>query len=646
MSTVITQQDSNPDGEAATTTAPATGAAAAAVSRRIVSRMTIFLATAVVTTLCLGGLARAESSPCTDVSLQSRCIVDAIFRAYVPERGADRKDGAGGTLLDPTSPTAVIGEAAQILGQIVVDRASQAAYVLITKKLLHWMHCHPEDGGEPAVMSFPATCKVIDSLRAQDLAMTPGTLQQALAGDALAFLTGKLKDTRAVPRSLVPGTPAAGRAVMPAALTTTPSSANTPARGDLVTLPTIFQGGVQRLVPLLARPLEALTGRSAEVEVRNMVARGLEGIAGRTTDAFCSPDLKDQNRVLATSALAFAACELDKTTRTTACPVMQYVTKIDASCAKEVGLKPAQLLYAQSLAADLVDALTLTSAAPQQATGKDRLVAATSATFKIACMYAVDGAGENGYECRVLDKQDCSKDQLENTEVVALARDVARAALDRDGAGLAAVIVRAVVRCLPNPDTVTAEHKALRALATIAAYASTYTSPQPDRDAHQQRTALLESLTRDMTVRTDRGGDVIVGLGGALRGVGGVRIGRSHAGERPLAATSPLSLTLGGGVDWLFERREQGLHLELSVLDLGQYLAWDEGAKVTTPDLATALSPSVTLAYAWHRDLPVYVGITVGYTPRYDFAPDGDKPRGSFNAGVTAGIYVPLFDFN
>ena len=173
-----------------------------------------------------------------------------------------------------------------------------------------------------------------------------------------------------------------------------------------------------------------------------------------------------------------------------------------------------------------------------------------------------------------------------------------------------------------------------------------YTSGASPEDAHKQRTALLESLTRDMTVRTDRGGDSIFSLGGSLRVVGGGRIGRSVDGKHPAALASPLSLTLGFGLDYLFADSRNGIHLEAGVLDLGQYLAWDEGLKLSTPDLGAALSPSFTIAYFWHRELPVFLGATVGYTPSYDFTADGSKPHGAFNAGVTLGVYVPLFDVN
>lgn len=536
------------------------------------------------------------------------------------------------------SVASVAGEAAQILGQIVSDRASQTAYALLTRKLLGWMHCHAEQAAAATTpfMTFPFTCVVIENLRLQDLALASALVRQALAADALAFL---LPDPRpnqpasAQPASAPPAPSRDGVAVQ----RSTFGASSEPARSTSLEPFTFLRAGLKRrLVPLLSRPLEVLTGRSAEVEIRDIVDQALAKIASNNTEAFCA--LKNQDRVLGTAALAFAACELRGSDM---CPVMQYVRELDATCTAH--LATAQLTYAQSIAGHLFDARFLQKADTHEADGKERLIAASEAAFEIACMYAVPVDDGTGYECRV--DESAHGAPLAATETVALARDLVRAALDRDGAGLAAVIIRTAVRVLP-PANERSEPKAIRALATIAAYTATYTSTDPSKDAHQQRTALLESLTRDMTVRTDRGGDVIVGLGGALRGVGGVRMGRSTDGSRPTAIASPLSLTLGFGLDYLFERNTQGLHLEVSVLDLGQYLALDEGGKVTTPDLSVALSPSFTIAYFWQRNIPLYIGATVGYTPSYDFAPDGDQPQGAFTAGLTLGAYVPLFDFN
>ena len=71
----------------------------------------------------------------------------------------------------------VANEALQILGQIVVDRASAKAYRLLEEKLQKLPGC------ADAAPKFPRTCSALGSLRIQDLAMAPDVLSQALGAD-------------------------------------------------------------------------------------------------------------------------------------------------------------------------------------------------------------------------------------------------------------------------------------------------------------------------------------------------------------------------------------------------------------------------------------------------------------------------------
>jgi hypothetical protein len=501
----------------------------------------------------------------------------------------------------------VASETAQILGQIVVDRASQAAYAHLARKLTAWLHCGEADG------HFAATCTIVRDLRVQDLAMAPGQLRRSLAADALAW----------------------------AGMDAAKGHAGT---GGIDPVALIASTIEARVLPLLDRPADAISGRAAEVVLRPLVDRGLAIVEAKATAGFCA--LSNQDRVLATAAAAFAACELQNP-GDGACEIMRLAETFDRSCKESSPgrLAPAHLAYAESIAGHLLDALSLKKdGAPD---GNRRLAAAADATFEIACMYAVPGDDDSGYRC-ALDPaaHDAHTKPLTAAEKVAVARDVVGAALDRDGAAMVAAIARAAIRILPAPDAAT-EPKALRVLATVAAYSATYAGSSAPDDAHKQRTALLESLTRDMTDRTGRGGDAIISLGGALRLVGGGRFGHQVDGRRLDALASPLSLPLGFALDVLEETHARGLHAELSLLDLGQYLAWDEGGKVARPDLANAFAPTLTVGYAWGRELPFYVAATAGISPNFDFAPDtSDKPRGALTIGVAFGIYVPLLDLN
>ena len=577
---------------------------------------------------------------------------DVIKRYFHP---SDEK-GFRGT----STAESIATEAVQVLGQIVADRASQAAYVLIQNRLLTQLKCTDK------ATRFPSTCRVLASLRLQDIAMSPAELRVALVQDALAWfgrstgpgtpgvadasLAPHASATEAIariPAAAPPVLAPAGDAVAaPRPVRALPAAVSTAPRGDAPPLfpdPYDFlrDGLERRLIPLLTHTAERITGHAAETEIRGIVDTTLRNLTTQGANAYCG--LKEKDHVLAAAALGFAWCA--RQSNPGECAVMQVVPMFDEKCKPDQQLKPGQLSYAASIAGHLLDAYTLkkdsTTPDPQ-----GRLVAAADATFEVACMYADDTSDSKqaGYQCKV-DETKHGDTKLAAAEVVALARDLVLAALDRDGTSLITVVIRGARRTLPDPSKQD-EVKAVRTLASIAAYAATYVSGSSPDDAHKQRTALLESLTRDMTVRTDRGGDLIFGLGGALRFVGGGRIGRSVNGTHPTAFASPLSLTLGLGLDYLFEDNHNGIHIEAGVLDLGQYLAWDEGVKLSTPDLGAVVSPSVTVGYFWHRELPVFLGATVGYTPSYDFTSDGSKPTGALNAGLTFGVYVPLFDIH
>src|SRR5262249_21389713 len=88
----------------------------------------------------------------------------------------------------------------------------------------------------------------------------------------------------------------------------------------------------------------------------------------------------------------------------------------------------------------------------------------------------------------------------------------------------------------------------LRLLGGTLTYAATFAKPKDpsnppsEKDLHEQRTKILESMTEDMSDRTGREGAWILSLGGALRVMGGARFGvktRAHAMQ------GPLSLPLG-----------------------------------------------------------------------------------------------------
>jgi hypothetical protein len=183
------------------------------------------------------------------------------------------------------------------------------------------------------------------------------------------------------------------------------------------------------------------------------------------------------------------------------------------------------------------------------------------------------------------------------------------------------------------------DSRALRFIAALLDYAATYTDDAGAKEAHERRTKVLESLTREMTDRTGRQGDTIVSFGGSLRLTGGTRFrGSDHT------LFGPLGLPLGFGLQSYRPKGGAGWHLELGILDLGQYVAFQKGGEVQEPKLADALAPSLSVGRFWGQELPWFVAATAGYSPHYRF--EDTSRRGAWFVGVAFGIYVPLFDLN
>jgi hypothetical protein len=194
--------------------------------------------------------------------------------------------------------------------------------------------------------------------------------------------------------------------------------------------------------------------------------------------------------------------------------------------------------------------------------------------------------------------------------------------------------------------------RALRLLGGILDYAATYANGSSGQDqiaqakAHDQRTKVLESLTADMTDRTGREGDDVFSLGGALRLAGGLRLGTTTNAS---TFYGPLSVPLGIAYTHVARKDTAcscGIHIELDAIDLGNYLAVDNGPRVKSPDLGDAFAPSLSMGIAFGPSLPLVVAPTVSYTPQFVIDPNAPEKHGSVNVGITLGVHVPLIDLN
>ncbi|HWA71890.1 MAG TPA: hypothetical protein VG937_06145 [Polyangiaceae bacterium] len=536
--------------------------------------------------------------------------LNQALRAYHEKRQLSGRITATGSA---QSLDAVAGETLQILGQIVADRASAEAYRLIKDRLEKLLGCPAVAGAPPAPPAaalpgkrtfpkptFPETCKVLRPLRMEDVATSHDALQGALAADGLRYLM-------TIQNSL------------------TPAEKRVEEVGAALVVTAI-------VVPLIVRPKLLADDTRARA-----VVGALEALVDKHYD-----DVKWQTEkakhAIAAGVLAYTRCAYeapDKPGTTVAdCDFAPYA---DAYAGPELDTQTA----ARALTAQLIAVATLTNSAGRP-DAVQRVLHAVDAVFASSCMLLDPAPVETlKFECPRAPEQIDASQPLPATTWLSFAQPIIDAALERDSNALVASIAH-VLQVFADAEYAETHQRAFLLLGSLLQYSRTYAAPgeATAEQLHEQRSKILESLTRSMTDRTAREGDDIWSFGGSLRLVGGVRVG----GTKP-AVLSPLGLPLGVGFDHVGREGSAGLHLEFSPVDLGQYVAYDNRAVVKTPEVADAVSPSVTIGAGWGRSMPLVLGATFGYSPAFQLNPSNET-KGVFNAGVTLGIYVPLVDVN
>lgn len=190
--------------------------------------------------------------------------------------------------------------------------------------------------------------------------------------------------------------------------------------------------------------------------------------------------------------------------------------------------------------------------------------------------------------------------------------------------------------------------KGARVLGALVSYAATYEHPSSSGTERQQiqarRKETLEALIDIATDRHDRDGDQIYSLG--------VNVGFTAIGMRRLTNDSPhlqwaqLGLPFGIARQSFSNSGCPGLHLQLSVLDLGQYVAFSSGGGATPPRWQTALTANLQAgALLGTPKDPFVIGVDLRYSPAL-FPTDGNQNGGALSYGLFVGYYVPFFDLN
>lgn len=232
------------------------------------------------------------------------------------------------------------------------------------------------------------------------------------------------------------------------------------------------------------------------------------------------------------------------------------------------------------------------------------------------------------------------------------------------------------VKGLPDCQRKIAKYTAL--LTAIVAYAKTFEksdSPGSDEqkaalaaERRQQRKEALEGLIDATTDRSNRGGEWVAAVGANLGylGLGTQRLQKAPDGEsRHQRMGAQLALPLGVSFQKLPRSeggwtRVFGFHSMLTLVDIGQYVAWDDEVAEVDTDWADLASPGLQVGLAVGRpDNFFTIGGHVSYAPNlYDVDmevlvdPNTNKTRieteevGALRYGVFFQYFVPLFDLN
>jgi hypothetical protein len=514
-------------------------------------------------------------------------------------------------------------ETLQILGQIVVDRASAKGYALLQARLEDAFAC------SSAKTHFPATCAVLRTLRLQDIAMAPQVLASALGTDLLKLLEKHGLDvSKVAPAS----TPIAASKLTPADSTAAVSVAKTSAEEKL------FRA-------LYALSLSLFTKPSQPTDL--LVRRALSALTDYVAEQKTVDGLSPGRQAAIYGVLAFARCEGGDSATLAGCNVSEQLEALGAPDAVRPG------------AGELAQRLVAIVSAPGN-TGQ-RVQLSLDTVADATCMVLTQGDPEPTLACPPIE----SLATLDPVAKVAFAQGFVDATFDKDAMRFTVVAARLVdlvwadtpedkskgTAEVDRSDVRYEKRSALRLLAGLLDYAATYAKtpgtgeddPTAD-DLHAQRTKILESLTEDMTDRTGREGDTIVSLAGSLRVVAGFRIPTKADGVQ---YWGPLSLPLGIALTHVPKRDNGwGFHMQFNAVDLGNYLALEDGAQVKKPEAADAFSIGGSIGLAYGPSLPFVLTLDGGYTPEFKIDPQEPDKRGAFHVGVALGIHVPLIDLN
>ena len=202
--------------------------------------------------------------------------------------------------------------------------------------------------------------------------------------------------------------------------------------------------------------------------------------------------------------------------------------------------------------------------------------------------------------------------------------------------------------------------RATALIGAVTAYAATFDDEKQGEEAakaaREARKQAIESLIDTATDRGGRGGEWISSIGA---NVGFTVFGRRHVrgDEGDLSevhSMSPqLQLPMGLVLQKLPGHPEKvgtGVHFQLSLIDLGQFVATDEGEVDEIAPADFVMLGGQLGVIIGKPTMPFVIGLDARWSPT-QFAQEmagaeGTEKAGAFSFGLFASYYVPFFDLN
>lgn len=487
----------------------------------------------------------------------------------------------------PTLHGSAIGsELLQIVGQIIVDRATEAGWGVLSSRLTTALDCGDKT-------NYPQTCKVL-TIRIQDVLAAPQALLEAAVSDLSLVLRARLGTWMARSKPF-----------------------------EYFVKITVGVGGI---VALWSNHKDGLAGAVLD-KARDQLRDAVGGTC---------PDAVEKLPFDAPSARAAWALGMCVVANSGTFPARLQTCNLPVTLAKCYGetepVDETTLAIATTLRLSLLDTDAVEKADGLLAFLAHGTAGKIRAAHDPAC-FAKDDKKQERDLCAALIE-----------DLGQLTSGLIRQDWNKFAVG--AVGALSDYGKLPE-NAKLAGSKFFKLLAAIGQYALTFkkTSLEAHPDAIKEQEAatkarreIVESLVKQMTNRDDRTGRVF-SIGGSL--AAGPMYRREIGGEHT-QGLSVLTLPIGFGLQ-TYGEGNGGFHLQLSIFDLGQYVTFEEDheATVGTPDIRAAIAPSLTIG-GWFcsRSVPMYVAAHGGFAP---FVLESGNAE--WFAGIELGAYVPLFDF-